>query len=583
MSSTNLGKHHGQSPRAFRIRLGKFGLQGLSNQNSPAKSRRDGNISFVYLIVCVMCSVVTVFLLNVAHVTHQKLQMQNAADSAAIASTTWMTRGMNAVTATNHVMGEMAGMVVIHHAFGGYPLDQGRLATPSDYPDWDYDKDGPDPSMRRDSTDPKLHLAASKAKAAGALTPTYDEFVLRLGERRTTAGLALLDAKIVLRNWLIFTYRMKSVAKAMQQSSIAPIVAAGIALEKSMDIFEEKIFQEYAFLIALQELAVELKPLKEKLRDRMLPAARDYTDHVVEKFPELAKRAAKAVGKELGVEVELYPRWPALPVIKDPHRYAMSPLNLPKVKPHRNPPPNPTPRIKPKPREQVVKTSQLARATFPWVVYHRQTILKLLVAMAPLSNARRAYKHWTDGSTKRLMDEFQRPGGLELGLYVLKGATPPDKGYELWTEDRHLLDEVFSVQAFAWREKPIVIGQELFFQQQHDTGRIAVSQALLYNGNRQRRHRYHTPLHYKRILPERQADVGWDTLNWAEGLKPYELVATTRRGPVQSIYPEIKVNWQSKLVPVSVNRLGKAREHLPEPYRSILKKIDMRFPQLQTH
>ena len=110
-----------------------------------------------------------------------------------------------------------------------------------------------------------------------------------------------------------------------------------------------------------------------------------------------------------------------------------------------------------------------------------------------------------------------------------------------------------------------------------------MSQALVYNGNRQERHAFHTPLHFKRIIPERQADVGWDTLNWKELTRPYELVATTRRGGLVPESPDIEVNWQTKLVPMSVKLLERARSRLSDPYRSILEPIDVTNFTLHTH
>ncbi len=39
-----------------------------------------------------------------------------------------MQRGMNAITATNHVMGELTGIIIVHHALGGDLLDDGGIA-----------------------------------------------------------------------------------------------------------------------------------------------------------------------------------------------------------------------------------------------------------------------------------------------------------------------------------------------------------------------------------------------------------------------------------------------------------------------
>ena len=65
---------------------------------------------------------------NTGHVTTEKLELQNAADSVAYSSSLWMARGMNAVTATNHLLGEATAMAAIHEALGGPELDSGSRA-----------------------------------------------------------------------------------------------------------------------------------------------------------------------------------------------------------------------------------------------------------------------------------------------------------------------------------------------------------------------------------------------------------------------------------------------------------------------
>jgi hypothetical protein len=56
---------------------------------------------------------------------------QNAADAVTISSAQWMARGMNAVAATNHLIGEVTGLVVAIEALGGPEFDQGMV----DYPE----------------------------------------------------------------------------------------------------------------------------------------------------------------------------------------------------------------------------------------------------------------------------------------------------------------------------------------------------------------------------------------------------------------------------------------------------------------
>ena len=59
------------------------------------------------------------FIGNIGQVTANKIATQNAADSVAFSSAQWMARGMNAATATNHMLGEVTGLVVVIEAVAG--------------------------------------------------------------------------------------------------------------------------------------------------------------------------------------------------------------------------------------------------------------------------------------------------------------------------------------------------------------------------------------------------------------------------------------------------------------------------------
>ena len=47
------------------------------------------------------------------------MELQNAADSAAYSTALWQARGMNAVTVSNHMMGEATGLIVMVESLGG--------------------------------------------------------------------------------------------------------------------------------------------------------------------------------------------------------------------------------------------------------------------------------------------------------------------------------------------------------------------------------------------------------------------------------------------------------------------------------
>lgn len=62
---------------------------------------------------------------NVGQTVTTKIAAQNAADAVAFSSAQWMARGMNAATATNHLLGEVTGLVVVIEGLGGPEMDVG--------------------------------------------------------------------------------------------------------------------------------------------------------------------------------------------------------------------------------------------------------------------------------------------------------------------------------------------------------------------------------------------------------------------------------------------------------------------------
>ncbi len=83
----------------------------------------DGKITLVACLMMLALVALIGLIGNAGHTVHQKLETQNAADSAAFNSALWMARGMNALTATNHLLGEATALCAVHEALGGPGLD----------------------------------------------------------------------------------------------------------------------------------------------------------------------------------------------------------------------------------------------------------------------------------------------------------------------------------------------------------------------------------------------------------------------------------------------------------------------------
>lgn len=537
-------------------------------------SDRRGNMSIINIVAVMLCTLLIVFILNVSKIATRRIEHQDVADAVAVSPGYWMARGMNAVTATNHVIGELTGIVIVHHALGGDLLDDGGKAEDAS----SLISNTIDSGRDLKSVNMRLDLAKMGAQALG-----YQETeVYRLVHEKSgvNAEAAILDGKVTLKQRLTEVYMGIIAAKIMQM--FPPTAAAGRALEQAMVVLEQWIGVEYRVLNATQSVAKSLTPLKQTVRDQALPQARRYTDHVVENIPRIAEKAAEEIAVKNGALGTTFPNKLKLPVKLDPHAEANAIVKDPKY---------PQRVIEGKEscncqcpsvetdvtRDQINKITQLARATFPWVVYHREPVIKAF-KVAPLSKVSHFYKDHSDGYSKRITNALQTTTTSQrsekIQLYVLEDHFAPDKGFESFTDDPAIADQLFAVTGLAHWEAPSVIGQPLF-KQFHAEGRVALAQALIYNANDQVIPEHKIDLTCKRIRPNRQADIGWDTLNWKPGLRPSELVAKWDDGGAPKvIYPEIQVNWQCKLVPVSNSQWNRmlSERNLPSPFNRVLSK-----------
>ena len=319
----------------------------------------------------------------------------------------------------------------------------------------------------------------------------------------------------------------------------------------------------------MHEAMSKLVKIKQNIRDSVLPQLKRQTEQIVRQFPELAKQyveqSAASFGADLKVGVVGIDGKPQLPVEIDPYAKATGLLGLEQL-----PADGQLIRLDIEEsgitRDQINKVTQLARTTFPWVVYDREPLLKGMKLLMTLAQTHKHYKHYTEKYSKDITSQLQLEE--DMGLYVLKQHTM-NKGYQLWTEDAELADKLFSYVVVVHEESPAVIGQPVVFSQHNPEGLFSTSQVTLYNGNLQKRNKAHIDLTVKRIRPNLQPIVGYDTLGWVE--KQNELIAKTDEGgaPVPR-QPKYELNWQSKLEPHSNVMYSAVEKHagqLPQEAR----------------
>ena len=93
--------------------------------SNPWHSSEDGMVSFVGMIAVLFFLVLIGLVGNVGLTVNQKIEIQNAADSTTYSSGVFVARGMNSVTASNHIIGELLALCVIQHSLRGPEGDQG--------------------------------------------------------------------------------------------------------------------------------------------------------------------------------------------------------------------------------------------------------------------------------------------------------------------------------------------------------------------------------------------------------------------------------------------------------------------------
>jgi hypothetical protein len=97
--------------------------ESRSTPGADLACAEEGSVTFIAIISMLMFVVLIGYVGNVGYSVQQKLELQNAADAASYSTSVWMARGMNAVTTTNHLMGEATALMVMIEGLGGPELD----------------------------------------------------------------------------------------------------------------------------------------------------------------------------------------------------------------------------------------------------------------------------------------------------------------------------------------------------------------------------------------------------------------------------------------------------------------------------
>lgn len=219
-----------------------------SSDQKEGGGRESGMIPLV-TVVAVLGLVVMISLVgNLGAVVGEKVEVQNAADAVAYSDALWMARGMNSITAANHLMGEATALVVLIDALGGPEIGREEQSSQS-------------VSMNESISmmlEPALivstyDVGGSMRQADQMLLETVaDMFTDDKGRHAVWA--TVYDGQLTLKSSLLTALNTKALSNvaATAISFIAPLApfiqALNVAIHVGVDLLVVKLAQEWVVL-----------------------------------------------------------------------------------------------------------------------------------------------------------------------------------------------------------------------------------------------------------------------------------------------------------------------------------------------
>lgn len=647
----------------------------------PFAAQEGGTVTLATVVVVMIIVVLVALVVNTGMATVEKVEMQNGADSIAYSESLWMARGMNTITAANHLIGEATAVVVVLDAFGGPEQDEGKDLDDSSFS-----------SMQN-----------NKIKLLQGFGPYIDpvpfdkvlvDKVIELFTRdngKHQAGAMIYDAQLTLKFTLQMGLSIKAVCAMISRITTAiPVVnvivkVATIAIHLAIDALIVKMAQEWIMIKGIEYASKGTPLIKRTLRELMIPALSEYQDFVAGREPggqsfsndkfggsPIARAAGDTINRlatahqfdsaavysagkkwrlpvipeplpkggagqssqppsewdgddwdapfkalqELGDKLkntigrvtkyfDLLSKWTSfglldfvLPDEWKPSAFAkmLDFAGGPDDKGYTN---NPSRKKLPKFDWQSERRDQYMRGTYPMVDSLRSPVREFCKDFLSISNASTWFVHWTNRYTSvEVHNRRITPSPLAAGqphMYLMRDSSPQKKGYEPWAvendpEKENSAEKIFTMVAFAWRQKgEPMIGAPLF-RNPNNEGRLTYSMSMYYNAN-------------GRKVPKTQPapglvqpNTGWDTLNWLPPVDAPEWGAPPRDGSDVGLWKivsgnvpanrgaQVRLNWQAKLMPITETRLLKAvaDADLPDEISKSAKLIS-KFPELIHH
>ena len=316
------------------------------------RAQRSGKIALISVFTLLLFAILIIYVANVGRAVSEKIELQNAADATAYSTAIWEARSLNAITTTNHLMGELTAVTVILDSFGGTMLGENSS----------YESD--ESKRVYQNLDDYSEAFIKESYTAG---PTYsskflnpldetvvsfivgDDGLMTKDQGVHEAGAAIYDAKLALQTWASYLMAVKDKANVGMEiaavlekfppvawlGAIIEAASVGIHLYMTKELVE-KMGKEWLILDATEKAIAVVNAngaVRKAIFEAGLPALSIYADSVVgsrviEKmggvnstsFKIAARETQSALKQSHGLEsAETMPTWDKLrlPVVEE--------------------------------------------------------------------------------------------------------------------------------------------------------------------------------------------------------------------------------------------------------------------------
>ena len=505
--------------------------------------REEGGWLVLAGIVMAFLTVLTIGLAaNLARTMRLRTEAQNTADNLAYSGTIPLARGMNTLAATQHLIGEVMAVSVIHSGFFGHFPEDHKIDT-----QW----------LPKHTVSPRTLEQLFNAVLLMPIPEKYkpDQAMHDLIKKRLRATQdkqkdnkiskgAIDDGDMQLAWVVLSSYQAQLVGAALY---VIPLTKPlGIAILTLCKLIQDICHQEAKILAAMERYSIQAKAIQ-PATFQLVKGLHAYAKQVrltvdgmttSSNFPQQILQQTDQA--EFSSTSRVFHAFPGLPV------------EVEKSIPRRLERDDRETYFK-RQKNLAISQAQWVKAATPWVQSTRFQFVEKTQLMF-FSRFSEFYRKRTGQYTLDLADYVNRGGaskipmrplvmhGTNKAMQTLAAGVNPSRA-ETWRkkEGQDLMHHLFGVVGIAWQKQP-ASRIKVFNDEMADLG--AYAQAILYAADE------HGAYVDKGKSSKHQDTSGWDTLAWKNRVPHYEW---DQNGDLdQDRMPIARPNWQVKLVPASL-------------------------------